>query len=133
MRKLWRFFTGTPTAKPAPSTLRSALRDTMGRAGSWDGRRLRRRLLSDFEYFEAEGASVSSLNPMGGYLRIMRAGEVRQSVILRYVEKYEAARLCVAPGWVAIWDNLDAECWALEEERRPAGIADMIADFVGAA
>lgn len=133
MRFLWPMFKAQRKAKPAPSTLRSALRDTMGRADSWDGRRLRRRLLEDFDRYGAAGAFVASLNPMGGYLRISRAGDARQALILRYVEKSEARRIGVVPGWVAVWDNLDAECWALDEERRPAGIADMIADFVGPA
>ena len=132
MRFLWPMFKAERKAKRAEATLRSALRDTMGRADSWDGRRLRRRLLEDFGRYGALDAYVASLNPMGGYLRISRSGEVRRALILRYVEKSEARRIGVAPSWVAVWDNLDAECWALEEERRPEAIADLVADFVGA-
>lgn len=132
MLRLFEMLRGAKPTKNKPTTLRSALRDTMGRADSWDGRRLRRRLLEDFGRYGALDAYVASLNPMGGYLRISRSGEVRRALILRYVEKSEARRIGVAPGWVAVWDNLDAECWALEEERRPEAIADLVADFVGA-
>jgi hypothetical protein len=118
--------------RPEPSTLRNALRDTMARASSWDGRRLRRRMLDDFGRFGMDDAYVSSLNPMGGYLRVSRAGDARQAVIIRYVEPREARGLGTDPGWVAVWDNFAAECWSLDEERSPHAIADMVADFVGA-
>ena len=132
MRDLLRKLLPAPAISATRSTLSAALRDTMGRAASWDGRRLRAALLRDFERYGAPGVYVSSLNPTGGYLRISKVGERRRAIILRYVESREANRIGTATGWVALWDNLDAESWAIDETRTADAIADMIADFTAA-
>ena len=112
----------------------AAFSDTMRRANTWDGRRLRVRLLADFGALGMNGTAVDTINPSATFLRIYRPANPRRALVLHFVAPEYADR--IAPGvcgWTSLVDDFNADRWSTSVQFGADDVADELAAFLVAA
>jgi hypothetical protein len=106
---------------------------TMRKADTWDGRRLRVALLSQFDHLGIT-AAIETINPAATFIRIVKPRQPWRSVVLHYtICENDPPAFGRCHHWTALVDDFNGDAFSRSIQHGPENVADELAAFLVAA